>query len=57
MGKKGVLTTELSEYRISEQKLRLSKDEAANYDRSTRSGGLIMAAWVRTWVTDTPEFL
>jgi hypothetical protein len=55
--KKGVLTIGLSEYRISKQKLRLSKDEAAKYDGSTRSGGFITAAWICASVTDAPEVL
>jgi len=44
-------------FRISKQKLCLSKDEAAKYDGSTRSGGYIMAAWICTSVTEAPEVL
>lgn len=55
--KKEVLTAGFSEYRISKQKLCLSKDEAAKYDGSTRSGGYIMAAWICTSVTEAPEVL
>ena len=45
------------EYRISNKELHHSKDEAAKYGGSTRSGEFVMAASTCTSVTEAPEVL